>query len=90
MKLSISEDWRSLHKRAPVIFSGMCAAVSALGPEIRDAWHSVPDDLKAIIPAHLQQAIAYTILFCALIGAHYVQIQRRAPDAPSAPPEGRP
>jgi hypothetical protein len=82
MKLSLSEDWRSLHKRLPVILSGACATISAFGPEIRDAWHSVPDDLKAVIPAHMQQAIAYAILFCGLIGAHYVQIQRRAPDAP--------
>jgi hypothetical protein len=87
MKLSLSEDWRSLHKRLSVILPAVCAAISAFGPEIRDAWHSVPDDLKAIIPAHLQQAIAYAILFCALVGAHYVQVQRRAPDAPPAPPE---
>jgi hypothetical protein len=87
MKLSISEDWRSLHKRLPVILSGVCAGVSALGPEIRDAWHAVPDDLKAVIPAHLQQAIAYAILFCALIGAHYVDIKR----GPSGgPPPGDP
>jgi hypothetical protein len=75
MKLSISEDWRSLHKRLPVILSGVCAGVSALGPEIRDAWHAVPDDLKAVIPAHL------------LIGAHYVDIKR----GPSGgPPPGDP
>ena len=88
MKISLSDDWRSAHKRLPVIFSAVCASISAFGPEIRDAWRSVPDDLKAIIPAHVQQGIAYAILFCALIGAHYVQIQRRPADAP-APPEAQ-
>lgn len=82
MKLILHPDWRELHKRVTVIVPGVLGAISAFGPEIRDAWRAIPDDLKTVIPAHVQQAISYAIFFCALIGANYVRLQR----APAATP----
>lgn len=82
-KITLADDWQQLHKRGTVILSSALAAISAFGPEIRDAWHNVPDDLKAIIPAHAQQAIAYAILFASLVAVRYTAV-RRVP-----PPDGK-
>jgi hypothetical protein len=76
LKLTLADGWQRLHMRGSVILSTALAAVSAFGPVIRDAWHNVPDDLKAIIPAHAQQAIAYAILFASIVAVRYTAIRR--------------
>ena len=75
-KVTLADDWRNLHKRGTVILSSALAAISAFGPEIREAWHSVPDDLKAVIPAHFQQAMAYAILFASIVAVRYTAVRR--------------
>ncbi|WP_322092905.1 glycoside hydrolase family protein [Paraburkholderia bannensis] len=70
-KITLADDWQRLHRRGTVIVSGAFGLVSAFGPVLRDAWRSMPDDLKTVIPAHVQQAIAYAILFATIIGARY-------------------
>ncbi|WP_153135189.1 hypothetical protein [Paraburkholderia agricolaris] len=77
-KISLADGWQQLHKRGTVILSSVLATVSAFGPVIRDAWHNVPDDLKSIIPAHAQQAIAYAILFASIVAVRYTAIRRVA------------
>jgi hypothetical protein len=75
-KLTLADGWQQLHKRGTVILSSALAAISAFGPVIRDAWHSLPDDLKSIIPAHTQQAIAYAILFASIVAVRYTAVRR--------------
>lgn len=78
-KITLADGWRSLHKRGTVIVSSVFATVSAFGPVIREAWHDVPDDLKSVIPAHFQQAIAYAILFASIVAVRYTAIRRVPP-----------
>ncbi|QTD90839.1 hypothetical protein [Burkholderia anthina] len=80
-KITLADGWQHLHKRGTVIVSGFLGAVSAFGPVIREAWHDVPDDLKAVIPAHFQQAIAYAILFASIIAVRYTAVRRMPPPA---------
>ncbi|WP_438396506.1 hypothetical protein [Caballeronia sp. DA-9] len=84
LKLKLADDWRRLHTRGTVIWSATLGGVSAVGPILRESWHSMPDDLKAVIPAHAQQAIAYAILFATIIGVRYTSIQRVPPHEPGA------
>jgi len=79
LKLKLADNWRELHKRGVVIYSGVLGLVSAFGPMLREAWRSMPDDLRAVIPASVQQAIAYAILFATIIGVRYASIQRVPP-----------
>jgi hypothetical protein len=81
LKITLADDWQKLHTRGTVILSSTLAMISAFGPVIRDAWHNVPDDLRAVIPAHAQQAIAYAILFASIVAVRYTAVKR-------APQEG--
>ena len=76
LKIGLADDWRKLHQRGTVIFSATCGAISAFGPELRTAWQGMPDDLKAVIPHNVQQAIAYAILFSTIIAIRYTTIRR--------------
>lgn len=78
-KITLADDWQRLHRRGTVIVSGAFGLVSAFGPVLRDAWRNMPDDLKTVIPAHVQQAIAYAILFATIIGVRYTAVRRVAP-----------
>lgn len=91
LKITLAEDWKRLHKCGTVIWSatlGVLSAagpfirdnVTALGPTLRQAWQAVPDDLKAIVPAHAQQAIAYAILFGSIIAVRYASVNRSKPE----------
>ena len=84
-RLRLADDWRRMHTRGTVIASGVMATVSAVGPELREAWRGMPDDLKSVIPPHLQQAIAYAILFCGFIAIRYTTIRREPPGGIDAP-----
>lgn len=76
LKITLADGWQQLHTKGTVLLSSALAAVSAFGPVIRDAWHNVPDDLKAVIPAHAQQAIAYAILFASIVAVRYTSVKR--------------
>ncbi|MBK5120875.1 hypothetical protein IQ288_13380 [Burkholderia sp. R-69980] len=75
-RISLADGWQQLHRRGTVILSTGLATISAFGPLIREAWHNVPDDLKSVIPAHAQQAIAYAILFTSIVAVRYTAIRR--------------
>lgn len=75
-RLTLADGWQKLHTRGTVILSAAMAAISAFGPEIREAWRNLPDDLKSIIPAHAQQGIAYAILFASIVAVRYTAIRR--------------
>lgn len=83
MRFSLCDEWAKAHKTVTFWLSAGLASVSAMGPVIRDAWGAMPDDLKAVVPAHVQQAIAYAVLFLTIVGAHYVTIGRAAPASAS-------
>ena len=78
-ELRLADNWRSLHKRGVVVYSGALGAVSAFGPVLREAWRGMPDDLKSVVPAHVQQGIAYAILFATIIGVRYTSVRRVPP-----------
>lgn len=84
LKISLANGWQQLHKKGVVILSSALATMSAFGPVIREAWHNLPDDLKAIIPAHAQQAIAYAILFASIVAVRYTAIRRVPQDSGAA------
>lgn len=86
LELRMADNWRRLHTRGVVVYSGILGLISAFGPVLREAWHSMPDDLKAVIPANVQQAIAYTILFTTIIGVRYTSVRKvPATDQGAAP-----
>lgn len=76
LKITLADGWQKLHTKGTVILSSALATISAFGPVIRDAWRNVPDDLKSIIPAHAQQAIAYAILFASIVAVRYTAVRR--------------
>ncbi|KVR27846.1 hypothetical protein WK15_11845 [Burkholderia ubonensis] len=78
-KITLADDWKRLHRRGTVILSSALAAISAFGPTLRDAWQGMPDDLKTIIPAHVQQGIGYAILFASIVAVRYTTVRRVAP-----------
>ncbi|KVP59356.1 hypothetical protein WJ91_12855 [Burkholderia ubonensis] len=78
-KITLADDWKGLHRRGTVILSSALAAISAFGPTLRDAWQGMPDDLKTIIPAHVQQGIGYAILFASIVAVRYTAVRRVAP-----------
>ncbi|KWB72612.1 hypothetical protein WL40_10775 [Burkholderia ubonensis] len=79
-KITLASDWRRLHRVGSVILSCALAVMSALSPLIRETWHNLPDDLKAVMPAHVHQAIAYVVLFGTICAARYASFQRHGED----------
>jgi hypothetical protein len=75
-RVGLADNWRRLHTRGVVVASGFMSVVSLFGPELREAWGSMPDDLKQVIPATGQKAIAYAILFCTLVAIRYTALKR--------------
>lgn len=73
--IRLAEGWQRLHRSSTVIVSTTAAGISAFGPQIREAWRSIPDDIKSMIPAHAQQAVAWTIFFCVLVGLRYTVVE---------------
>lgn len=85
LKIALADDWQKLHTRGTVILSTTLATISAFGPVIRDAWHNVPDDLRSVIPAHAQQAIAYAILFASIVAVRYTTVKHVPQDGDDGP-----
>jgi hypothetical protein len=77
-RIGLADNWQRLHTRGTVLFSGAMGLISVFGPELREAWASMPDDLKQVVPATGQKAIAYAILFCTLIAIRYAAVKRIA------------
>ena len=75
-RVGLADNWKRLHKSGTVVFSGAMGAISLFGPELRQAWVSMPDDLTQVIPATGQKAISYAILFCTLIAIRYAAVRR--------------
>lgn len=78
-RIGMADNWKRLHKSGTVIFSGAMGLISVFGPDLRNAWASMPEDLKQVIPATMQKGIAYAILFCTLIAIRYAAVKRAEP-----------
>lgn len=67
MKISLVEDWRAAHRWASV-------RLAALGTTVTVAWNSMPDDLKALLPAALTRWLAPALLVTIVI-ARLLQVE---------------
>jgi hypothetical protein len=82
-KITLADNWRTLHRRGTVIVSGALAVVTAAGPAIVDAWNSMPADLKALLPQGVQRYAAL-VAFALILVVRYTAVRRVAPPAPDA------
>jgi hypothetical protein len=75
-RLRLATDWKELKTKATVLFSTFMAAVSILGPQLRDSWAAIPDDLKLVIPANVKTGISYAIVFLLMIAFRYGRLEK--------------
>lgn len=76
-RIRMAEGWRGLHKKSSVVMSGLAGLIIPGATALREAWASMPPDLKAVIPQSMQQAISYTILAGIFIACRYTAIERK-------------
>ncbi|MBU9656050.1 DUF3069 domain-containing protein [Burkholderia cenocepacia] len=80
-KITLADNWRTLHRRGTVIVSGALAIVTAAGPAIIEAWNSMPADLKELLPQGVQRYAAL-VAFALILVVRYTAVRRvPAPDA---------
>ncbi|EJO51077.1 hypothetical protein BURMUCF2_1824 [Burkholderia multivorans CF2] len=77
-KITLADNWRTLHRRGTVIVSGAFAVVTAAGPAIVDAWNSMPADLKALLPQGVQRYAAL-FAFVLILVVRYTSVRRVSP-----------
>jgi len=58
VKRTLADNWRTLNRKGTVIFASACAAVTAFGPSIIDAWNALPPDLKGWLPQGMSRYMA--------------------------------
>ncbi|HDR9834718.1 TPA: hypothetical protein QDC51_001482 [Burkholderia multivorans] len=77
-RITLADNWRTLHRRGTVIVSSAFAIVTAAGPAIIDAWNSMPADLKALLPQGMQRYAA-VIAFLLVVLVRYTSVRRVPP-----------
>ncbi len=82
-KITLADNWRTLHRRGTVIASGVFAIITAAGPAIVEAWNSMPADLKALLPQGVQRYMAVAAFLLILV-IRYTAVRRVAPSAADA------
>lgn len=78
IRIGMAPGWRELHKKSSVVFGLLVAAFSAVvssAPYIAQAWTSMPAELKAVIPADVQQYIGYTVFALTFLALRYTSIK---------------
>ncbi|MHC8372812.1 DUF7940 domain-containing protein [Pseudomonas sp. MDT1-85] len=78
MKLTLVDNWRTLHKRGTVIISAACAAITAFGPSLINAWNTMPPDLKAALPQGTERYVSLAVFLLLIIG-RYTTVKRNPP-----------
>lgn len=78
-RVRISNDIALLKSQLSTWLALIFGVVQLLGPQIRETWASLPDDLKAVLPGSVQKAIAYAILFFMFIAARSLTFERKEP-----------
>lgn len=81
-RIGLAEGWRELHRKSSVRFSALAAMVPPGAVALREAWASMPDDLKAVVPHSMQQAISYTVLAGAFLALRYTAVERKPKGQP--------
>ncbi len=76
MKITLADNWRQLHKKGTVIFATLCAAVTAFGPSIIDAWNMMPPDMKGWLPQEWTRYLAIAA-FVFTIVIRYTTIRKK-------------
>lgn len=76
LEVALADDWKKLKTRGTVLFATAMAALQILGPELRDWWENMPDDIKSVIPANFQSGIKYAILFLMIIALRYTTVRK--------------
>lgn len=88
MKLTLADNWRQLHKKGTVIFASVCAALTAFGPSIIDAWNAMPPDMKAWLPQDLGRWLALAAFLLTIL-IRYTALRgkdnKEGVDAPNQP-----
>lgn len=82
-KITLADNWKTLHRRGTVIVSGALAVVTAAGPAIVEAWNSMPADLKELLPQGVQRYAAL-VAFVLILVVRYTAVRRVAPPAAAA------
>ncbi|MCA8339610.1 hypothetical protein [Burkholderia multivorans] len=77
-RITLADNWRTLHRRGTVIVSGALAIVTAAGPAIVDAWNTMPADLKGLLPQGVQRYAAI-IAFALILVVRYTAVRRVPP-----------
>ncbi|WP_186425101.1 hypothetical protein [Cupriavidus metallidurans] len=75
MKLTLADNWRQLHKKGTVIFASFCAAITAFGPSIIDAWNALPPDLKGWLPQGMSRYLAIGAFLLTIV-IRYTAVRR--------------
>lgn len=60
--MKLIDNWRQAHKMRSVQIAGLAGTLIALGPDIIAAWQTIPDDLKALLPAGVSRWTAVGVL----------------------------
>lgn len=67
MKLTLADNWRQLHRKGTVIFASLCAAVTAFGPSIIEAWNMMPADMKGWLPQEWGRYLAIAAFLLTIV-----------------------
>ncbi|WP_063393095.1 hypothetical protein [Ralstonia mannitolilytica] len=86
MKLTLADNWRSLHKRGTIIAASAFAAITAFGPSMIDAWNGMPPDLKALLPQGLTRWVSLGS-YLLLIAIRYTALRRTPKDGSDKEPQ---
>lgn len=78
-RVRLSSDIALLRRQLSTWLALIFGVVQLLGPQIRETWASLPDDLKSVLPGSVQKAIAYAILFFMFIAARSLTFERKEP-----------
>lgn len=76
MKLTLADNWRQLHRKGTVIFATLCAALTAFGPSIIEAWNMMPPDMKGWLPPEWGRYLAIAA-FVLTIVIRYTALRRK-------------
>lgn len=83
MKITLADNWQTLHKRGTVLAAGAFAFIAGIGPSIVQAWNFIPPDMKALLPAGMAR-YATMAAFLLMIVVRYTAV-RKAPVADAEP-----
>lgn len=76
MKLTLADNWKTLHRKGTVIFASLCAALTAFGPSIIEAWNMMPPDMKQWLPQEWGRYLAIAAFLLTIL-IRYTALRRK-------------